>query len=152
MKKLMKIILKANIKGLGNAGEIKQVATGYAMNFLIPKALAQVADKATVQKVNEQKTVQQKKVKNQQLKLERVSKALAKKEFQFKVKAAAAGKLYSGLSAEEIIERLRKDYSDIPESAELIEFQPIKEVGDYELRAKLLEDLIVNFTIHVTAN
>ena len=50
----MKVILKEKIKGIGNAGEVKDVSDGYARNFLLPRNLAVVADAAAIKKLAQQ--------------------------------------------------------------------------------------------------
>jgi len=147
----MKIVLTTDIKGLGVNGEVKQVSTGYAMNFLIPQQLAKVADKQTLQLIREKKETDKKKVQVLNTKLEQLKKKLTGKEYVFEMKAGESGKLYSGLSESKIMEKLRKDYSDIPESAHLTNFQPIKEAGEYKLKITLSEDIVAAFKVKVAA-
>jgi large subunit ribosomal protein L9 len=51
----MKVILKQNIKGVGNAGEVKEVSDGYARNYLFPRNLAVIADAGALKKLAQQR-------------------------------------------------------------------------------------------------
>ena len=47
----MKVILTSDVNGLGKAGEIKDVKTGYALNFLLPEGLVELATPAALKRV-----------------------------------------------------------------------------------------------------
>ena len=67
----MKIVLLADVKNIGKCGEIKNVADGFARNFLFPKKLAEIA---TDQAVKKAETAKQKQVENAKKNLERLKK------------------------------------------------------------------------------
>lgn len=50
----MKIILKKEVKGLGRAGDVKEVSDGYAQNFLFRQGLAEVATEKNIQIIKKQ--------------------------------------------------------------------------------------------------
>ena len=60
----MKVILKAKVKGVGNPGDVKEVADGYARNFLFPKGLAEIADASSLKNSNSKKSADKREERN----------------------------------------------------------------------------------------
>ncbi len=127
----MKIILLKDVKGVGKRFEQKEVASGYAENFLIPKQLARYA---TEQAVKELANLQEQKSKSEALVLEKLEEKL--KEFdvlKIKAKANEQGNLFAKIGKKEIAEA-----TGIPEELILLE-KPIKEASTHSISIKVGE-------------
>ncbi|HDN80135.1 MAG TPA: 50S ribosomal protein L9, partial [Chloroflexi bacterium] len=59
----MKILLLQNVKGLGKAGDVREVADGYARNYLIPRGMAVPATPSNLRKAEHQKRIEEEKMK-----------------------------------------------------------------------------------------
>lgn len=131
----MKVVLLKSVKNVGQAGDVKNVADGFARNFLIPQGLAEIATGAAVAKANKMK--QQKETKNQE-ELERAQKIAEKidgKEVIIKQKTQGE-KLFGSVDKRAITEQLEKQGIAIDESN--IELKnPIKEVGEHNVKVVL---------------
>lgn len=127
----MKVILTKTVRDLGKAGDIKDVADGYAQNFLINRGLAVRATDELVKKVSEEKRNEQK---SHQEKLDiaiKLVKSLQGRTVNIDHRADTHGKLYQGISEGEIITALRTQHNIIITKDLFHHFKPIKEQGTH---------------------
>lgn len=137
----MKIVLLQNIKGLGNKYDIKNVADGYARNFLIPKGLAKIATEKTIKEIEIQKAAWQKQEQEIKNKLEILAKDLANREFKFALKTGKKGEVYGSVTKDDIKTRIYTDVNtDLHGYLENIEVsleKPIKTLGEHQVEIDL---------------
>jgi len=136
----MKIILLQDIDNLGKKYEIKEVADGYARNFLIPKGLAKPATKENLKWLESQKEIEVKKAEEELKKVEAVATNIDGQEIIILVKVGAEGQLFESITSQKIYEKLKelgfeikKSQIDLPE--------PIKELGEFPVKIKLEHNL-----------
>lgn len=133
----MKVILQQDVKGQGKKGQMIEASDGYARNFLLPRKLAVAA---TADNVNTMKLQDKaKKAREAAEKAEAEALALRLKECVVKLtaKAGSGGRLFGAITSKEISEGLKAQHGvDLPK-AKLIQDEPIKSFGTYEIRAKL---------------
>ena len=130
----MKIILKTDIKNLGQKGEEKEVKPGYARNFLFPRNLAVSADSIEAKTLSLAKKEEDGK---KQENLAVIKKAISRNsqlQLNFKRKAAQSGKLFGSVKIEEINKELEKVLGFKAE--EFKPNSPIKKTGEYKFNAK----------------
>jgi large subunit ribosomal protein L9 len=129
----MKVILLKDVPGTGRKGEIKQVADGYARNFLIKKNLARVATTEVVGKIvaKEEKIVKTNKKELQES--QKNASKLDGREIEIIEKASEEGNLYAAVNANKIVKEVKKQLGvDIKSKQVKIE-TPIKELGEHEV-------------------
>ncbi len=134
----MKIILLQNVPKVGKKFEIKEVSDGFAINFLLPKKLAELATDQVIGKMAVQK---EKYEKERELKGEELKKVIGqlKETVQIEVKTSEEGKLFAGLDKKEIAQAVQ-DKLGITIDPEILQLdKPIKEVGKHEIKIKLGE-------------
>jgi len=132
----MKVILLKQVRGLGQIGEIKTVADGYARNFLIPRGLADMlsSHSLNIMEAQKKKLIR---IKNIELKnnLQEIKKIKSKK-FEIKAKADNKGTLYAKITSKIIAEELsRQGYKIASQAVKLNE--TIKKVGEYKIQLSL---------------
>jgi len=144
----MKIILKEEVSGLGKAGEVKQVKDGYARNFLLPRGLALVATKHSLQQVElankKRESVLAKEQKNAQElteKLKGISLTLA-------VEANEEDKLYGSLIEHDIAQALAAEGIALDKKMIVLE-DPIRALGIYDIPVKITADLTATVKVWV---
>ena len=144
----MKIILLQDIDNLGKKYEIKEVADGYARNFLIPKGLAKPATKENLKWLESQKEIEVKKAEEELKKVEAVATNIDGQEIIILVKVGAEGQLFESITSQKIYEKLKelgfeikKSQIDLPE--------PIKELGEFPVKIKLEHNLEAEIRIIV---
>ena len=128
----MKVILLDNVAKVGNKYEVKEVADGYALNFLIPQKLAEFATPAALARIEQ---MEEKLVADQAANLEEQVaqlKALDGKEVAFALAVNEKGGLFATLTPEEVLEAINEQFKGSFDASQLT-CEPIKEVGEHEV-------------------
>ena len=145
----MKVILKADIKGLGKKGKICTVSDGYARNYLLPRGLAVEATEGNVQDLaHKQKQEELRRQKEKQAALDLAAKIEAL-QVVLKVKVGDKGRLFGSVTNKEIAEVLAKDYNIKLDKRKIELKEAIKTVGDHQVTIKLHPEVSVNLTVEV---
>ena len=145
----MKVILKADIKGVGKKDEIINASDGYARNFLFPKNLAVEANKENMSKLKAKQDSAKYQKDKEKKKAMKIADKLSKILLKVRVKAGENGKIFGGVSAKEIAQELLKQY-DIEVDKKKIDLkETIKTLGVHNVEIKLFEGVIGNLRIDV---
>ena len=137
----MKVILLQDIKGLGKKYEVKEVAPGYAKNFLIPKGLAKLANK---QNLNWLKMIEEKRIEKTEEELKRAQEIAAKLdgyEFTIQVRVGERGQLFESISKQKIAKKIKEELGFEIKKNQIILNKPIKELGEFPVLVKLDHNL-----------
>jgi large subunit ribosomal protein L9 len=133
----MKVLLIKDVKSLGKAGELKEVADGYGKNFLIGKGLALHATTEVLNRYN----AEQKKLAENEAKEIATAKDLAEKlnstKLTVKHKIGANGHLIGSVTNKEISESLEQQFSIMIDKKHISVEKKFKTVGIYEVDCKL---------------
>lgn len=133
----MKVIFNVDVKGQGKKGEMKEVSDGYARNYLLPRKLASeaTADNLNTLRLKEKaKAAQIAKEKEEAL---NNAKRLAEVTVTIRAKAGGAGKLFGAVTSQEISAALKEQHGIEIEKNKIVQSEPIKSFGSYEVKAKL---------------
>ena len=145
----MKIILKKDVHGLGEAGDVVNVKTGYALNYLVPQGYATVGTESALKQHAE--TLRQRA--HKEAKLVADAQALAAKASAVEIKIAAKvgdnGKLYGGITAAQVADILAAAGVEIDKRN--IELPEIKAVGEFEAKAKCYKGVYAELKVEVVA-
>lgn len=147
----MKVILKADIKGVGKKDEIINASDGYARNFLFPKKLAVEANKENMSKLKaKQDSVKYQKDQEREEAL-KISERLSKITLKIKVKAGENGKIFGGVSSKEISQELLSQYKIEINKKKIDLKETIKTLGVHNIDIKLFEGIVGKLKIEVIA-
>ena len=129
----MKVIFLQDVPRVGKKYDIKEVNDGYAMNFLLPRKLAERATaKAVAQLEMHKKEIVVEREVQEELLMKNLEE-IKNKTIVIKAKADEKGHLFSGIKNKEIVEEMkRQQHADISEEFIVIE-KPIKEVGEFDI-------------------
>lgn len=148
----MKVILQDDVKNVGKVGQLVNVATGFARNFLFPKKLAVVA---TEQKVDEWKHLQkvaEGKKKKAFAKRQEVLEKMKSITLTFKMDASGdSEKIFGSITNFDISNRLEKEGFQVDKRDIHLE-EPIRALGQHKALVKLGEGLEAELTIAVDKN
>ena len=147
----MKVIFLQDVKGKGKKGEIKEVPTGYAQNFLIKKNLAK---EATNQAIGELKGKQKSEEKAQAELLAEAQKVKAKlseeaTRVQFTEKGGPDGRTFGSITAKKIADELLKQYGLKVDKRHIELEHPIRAIGLIEVPVKLHKDVTGEIKLHI---
>lgn len=132
----MKVIFYKDVAGIGKKFDVKNVADGYAFNFLIPRKLAVMATTQEVSKLESLKAVAAKQKQEAEALLQKSLKKLASVELKIKAPANEKGHLFKGIDAEDIAAELKTQVAFEINPEYLIIEKPIKETGSHVIEAK----------------
>ena len=107
----MKVILKADIKGVGKKDEVINASDGYVRNFLFPKNLAVEANAENMAKLKSKNESIAYKKNQEKEEAKKIADKMGKILLKIKVKSGENGKIFGGVSSKEIAENLEKQYS-----------------------------------------
>lgn len=129
----MKVIFLKDVPRVGRKYETKDVNDGYAMNFLLPQKLAEVATvKALAGLEMRKKEIAIEREVQESLLLKNLE-AIKGKTITIPGKANDQGHLFSSIHKKEIIEAMKEqNHADISEEFIVLE-KPIKEIGEHEI-------------------
>jgi large subunit ribosomal protein L9 len=145
----MRVILLQDIEKLGKKFDIKEVANGYALNFLIPKGLAKKATKETLKWLNAQKEIIEKKAEGELKKTQEFASSIDGQEILIPVKIGEEGQLFESINNQKISEKLKELGFEIKKTQiDLIE--PIKELGEFPVKIKFEHNLEAEIKIIIT--
>ena len=141
----MKVILLQNVRDLGEKGEVKEVALGYARNFLIPHGLVREATDDAVREIEAQKAKVSKEAELDLQKTESLAQKLDGQIIEVTAKASEEGTLYAAISAAKVVSALKSKGFEVRKEQLLLGH--IKELGEHELVVNLDHGLEARITL-----
>ena len=146
----MKVILMTDVPALGHRGETRDVANGYARNFLLPRKLEVLATPANLKNVEHLKRQRQK---EEDRALESARATAAKIDaltLAVTARASEDGRLYGSVSAQDVIEFLERHQVSVEKRRVQLD-EAIKAVGDYRVPIRLHGDVTATLMVSVAA-
>ncbi len=139
----MKVVLLTDVKGKGKKDDVINVSDGYARNFLLPKGLAVEAGSQVLNEIKNREAANEHRIKVERENAMKLAEEFRTKDLIFRVKSGSQGqvKLYGSITAMDIAEEIKKQFSvDIDKRKILLE-ETIKKYGTYEVEIKLFQDI-----------
>ncbi len=136
----MKVILKDDVKGLGSAGDVKEVKKGYAENYLISRNLALLANDKNMKVYEDYKRSQAKKQEKEKETLRQVAEQIAGLSCNISAQAGEDEKLYGSVTAGDIADALKKLGVEVDKRKIVLE-EPIKKTGVYNVPVHLAPEI-----------
>ena len=145
----MKIIFLQDVKGSGKKGEIKNVADGYARNFLIGKGLAVEANAKNMNVLNGQKAAEQHKKDVDRQNAEDIKALIDGKKITAAAKAGSNGRLFGSITTGNIAEIIEKHFGKKIDKKKIVLKSDIKNFGVYEADIKLYNGITATISVDV---
>lgn len=145
----MEVLLLKEVKRLGQAGEIRRVADGYARNYLIPRGLAVPATESARKQLAARQAAQSRAADAERAAAEAHAAALEQVELVFKAKSGESGRLYGSITSADIAEQLAARIGEPVDKRKVMLDEPIKEVGTSKVDVKLHADVRITVTVIV---
>ena len=139
----MKVIFLADVKGQGKKGEIKEVPTGYAQNFLIKKKLAKEATNQAISELRGQQKSKEKAHAEMIAEAESLKAKLAQEAtlVQFVEKVGPDGRTFGSITSKKIAEELEKQFGIKVDKRHIQLDHPLRSVGLVDVPVKLYQDV-----------
>jgi large subunit ribosomal protein L9 len=144
----MDVILREDIDKLGARGQVVQVASGYARNFLLPKRLAVAATEANKKIVEQERQSHLRKEAKQKNEAEDLGKMMAGVTVTISQKAGENDQLFGSVTSKDVAEALeQKNFTIDRRKIQLDE--PIKQLGEHKVVVRLHRDVTAEVTVNV---
>lgn len=145
----MKVIFLKDVKGKGKKGEIKNVADGYAHNFLIKQGLAVEANQSAMSSLNAQQKKEEKVAQQELEDAKALKEKLEKVTVELSAKSGEDGRLFGSITSKQIADELQKA-NGIKLDKRKIELQDaIRTLGYTKVPVKLHKDVLATLNVHV---
>lgn len=144
----MKVILKEDVKDLGEIGAIVNVKKGFGRNYLIPRNLAVEANPKNIKQFEHEKRIILVKAKKVKQSAEDLAKQLSSMTLSIEAQAGEEDKLFGSVTSKDIAEEIAKQGVEIDKRKIILE-EPIKRLGTYEVAVKVLKDVTASVKVEV---
>lgn len=146
----MKVIFLQDVKGKGKKGEVKNVAEGYAHNFLLKQNLAVEATPANVKSLDNVKKKEQKELEEELQQSKNLKETLEKLTIELKAKSGEGGRIFGSITSKQIADELKKSH-DIKLDKRKIELpDAIRALGYTNVPVKLHSEVTATVKVNVT--
>ena len=144
----MKVILKEDVQNLGQQGDVVEVKSGYARNYLMPQKLAILFTKQQKKSIEEAQRVEERKLEREKSQLESVLKQVEDLSLSLKMQSEEDSKLFGSVTKLDIVKLLKengitvdKKYVDLS--------SPIKTLGEHKVNIVFTKEMSASFTLTV---
>ena len=146
----MKVIFNVDVRGQGKKGDMKEVSDGYARNYLLPRKLASEATADAVNGFKLREKAKAAQIARDKALAEENAKKLEGIVVQVQAKAGQGGRLFGAVTSQEISDALREQHGIEIEKNRIVQSEPIKQFGSYEVKAKLGSEVSGTINVLVT--
>ena len=145
----MKVLLLQDLATLGQAGEVYSVAGGYARNFLMPQGIAVPATKGVMKQAEDIREAGLRRRAKEKAGAEAQATVISSKKLLFEVKAGSTGRMYGSITTAYLGDRLAEKVDFEIDRRKILLDHPIRDLGQYNVRMRLMADVIATFTVGV---
>lgn len=132
----MKVIFQQDVRGQGKKGEMKEVSEGYGRNHLLPRGLAVEANKDNLNTLALREKAKKAQEARERAEAEEAAAKLRDVIVTVRAKAGANGRLFGSVTSQEIVDALREQHGVSIEKNRIVQSEPIKSFGSYEVKCK----------------
>lgn len=145
----MKVIFLKDVKGKGKKGEVKNVADGYAQNFLIKQGLAVEANVSNVSSLNAQKKKEEKLAAEELAEAKKLKEVIEQLTVELSAKSGEGGRLFGSITSKQIAESLQKAHGIKIDKRKIELEDAIRALGYTKVPVKLHTEVTATLNVHV---
>lgn len=144
----MKVILKEDVQNLGQQGDVVEVKSGYARNYLMPQKLAILFTKQQKKSIEEAQRVEERKLEREKDQLESVLKQVENLSLSLKMQSEEDSKLFGSVTKLDIVKLLEENGVTIDKKYVDLS-SPIKTLGEHKVNIMFTKEMSASFTLTV---
>lgn len=144
----MKVLLHADVKGVGKKGEVKNVADGYARNYLFKNGLATIATEGVVHDATVRMEAEKHRKEGEKARAGELATKLKNTHFVTTLKTGADGSVFGSIGIPKIIEILKGE-KFVFDKSHIILKHPLKSLGAHTVKIKLDHGIEADITITI---
>lgn len=146
----MKVVFLKDVKGKGKKGEIKNVADGYAQNFLIKNGYAAEANAQALSQLDGQKKLEEKNAAAELAEAKALKEKVETLTVELKAKSGEGGRLFGSVSTKQIADALQKVHGIKIDKRKMTLNDGIRALGFTNVPVKLHHEVTATLKVHVT--
>ena len=147
----MRVILRKEVQGVGKTGDVKDVADGYATNYLLPRGLAVAASDAALRSVARQQDSARSRAERERAEMREQARRIGETRLSFALKTGAQGKVFGSVTNRDIADALAAR-GIVLDRAKIHLAEPIRTLGTHRVEARLLPDVRAEIVVEVTGS
>ena len=148
----MKVILLEDVVGAGHAGDVVEVANGYARNKLLPSGIAIEANKTNMKTLEHRRAkIAAKKTADKEM-AQILADKLDGKQIGFTAKAGESGKLFGSITAADIVTSVKENLGFELDRRKFILDSPLKEIGLHDVRYRIYPGVEAIVKVRISAD
>ena len=147
----MKVVLRADVEGLGRKGDVCEVAAGFARNYLVPKGLALKSSPGAERQAETMRRSAARRWAADRADAEEIAVRLAPAVLSIAARAAETGHLYGSVGPADVVAAVESQVGAVVDTAAVMLETPIREVGSHTVLFHLHDEVEVPVTVEVTA-
>lgn len=145
----MRVLFLQDVSGTGRAGEVKEVAAGYARNFLLPKGLAVPATEAAQKNVQHKKKIEVARADRAYREVTTLADKLSQQELVFKVKLGEQMRMHGSITNADVAEALRRQTGHEIDKHKVDLEEPIRSIGTHEVPIRISKEAFARVKVIV---
>jgi large subunit ribosomal protein L9 len=145
----VRVILRREVAGLGRPGDVKDVADGYAQNFLLPRGFAVEATAGEMKVLARARDAKRAKQDRAHADAEELAKRLSETTLMFRLKAGEQGKTFGSVTSKDIADALKSEHKVEIDKTKIHLPEPLKALGAHKVEIRLLTDVRANVTVAI---
>ena len=147
----MKVLLRSDIKGIGRRGDIVNVSSGHARNFLLPNDLAIVANAGTIAQAEVMRKSREQQIAADRESARLVASSLSTTVIKIAAKAGNEGRLFGSINAAEIAKAVL-DQTGVTIDRKYIQVEtPLRQLGEHSVSAEIFSDVVATLKLEIVA-
>ena len=135
--------------GLGRPGDVKDVADGYAQNFLLPRGFAVEATAGEMKVLARARDAKRAKQDRAHADAEDLAKRLSETTLMFRLKAGEQGKTFGSVTSKDIADALKSEHNVDIDKTKIHLPEPLKALGVHKVEIRLLTDVRANVAVAI---
>jgi large subunit ribosomal protein L9 len=137
----VKLVLTHDVPKVGKVGDVKEVADGYARNFLLPRGMAVEATSGQLKRLQEQRNQEKKREEKNRTELQALADRLKEATVTFAMRVGEGGKLYGSISSKDVGDALEEQAKIVVDRRRVELEEPIRTLGTHQVAVHVASDL-----------
>jgi large subunit ribosomal protein L9 len=147
----MKVVLLEDVRGTGSAGEMKDVADGFARNFLIPKKLAIAATSGALERIEREKATQVRRQDRELDEARTLAQRIEAAQVTITLRAGKEGKLFGAVTNADVASALKQQHGIVIDRRKIEFAEPVRALGPASASVKVHQQVTARIPLVVTA-
>jgi large subunit ribosomal protein L9 len=147
----VKVLFKKDVADVARAGQVKDVADGYARNYLIPRGLAVAASAGALKQVAEVQAVAARRATEEEDAARELKGRLEAQPVVLQAKAGSTGRLYGSITTTDVVAAVKKQLGADLDRRDVDIAEPVRQLGTYQVTARLHKSVTAKLNIEVRA-